>query len=126
MLTRRRAQLARKRADADDYKKEPRICAVCLETLNDTIITVFPCFHFTCLECLSRMINPVNCPMCRFPLQKHLPEALKPPLPRRVTNELVLVAFSDESVASTTPFVLPELPEHTRAAIVSFVETLEL
>lgn len=53
-------------------------CPVCLETFDYRIRTVFPCGHFTCMTCLSRIARHPACPMCRADLTltvcwKHAP-----------------------------------------------------
>ena len=46
-------------------------CAICLDTLAATNISVTPCGHKFCFTCLAEnMRRSQNCPMCRTPLAK--------------------------------------------------------
>jgi hypothetical protein len=55
-------------------------CAVCLESLNDPVIT--PCAHVFCCGCITDIVNSEilapRCPMCRAPVDEtdllHVPE----------------------------------------------------
>jgi len=50
-------------------KAEDENCPICLETLNTTSTTNFPCSHSSCVECYDRMTaNGIKtCPICRLP-----------------------------------------------------------
>ena len=50
--------------------RDPEVeCAVCMEELQGLQVTIFPCFHSFCTQCVIavfRMRNTATCPLCRW------------------------------------------------------------